>query len=156
MVKVKYILFCLSVLLPAAALKAQPLQDPTSWSYELRPSAGGAPQDRELVFKLRLQPGWHIWSLGPGGDEMMIKPGFTLDENPALATSGPVQEVGKAITTTMEGMEGPVTYLSDSVQYVLPLRVRSATTISGHHMYQVCNDFMCLPPKELSFRLAAP
>jgi hypothetical protein len=154
--RIKTILLCLTVLLQAAALRAQPLQDPTSWTYELRRPAGADAEVRELVFKLRLQPGWHIWSMGPGGDEMMIKPGFTLDENPAVQPAGQVQELGKPVTTTMEGMEGPVTYLSDSVQYVQLLRISGKTRISGRHIYQICNDNMCLPPKEVRFSVETP
>ena len=138
------------LLLTGAPLFAQITDDPTAWQYELKKKSA---TEYQLIFHLDIKKGWHIWSLHPGGDGYEIAPTFTVDKNPSVKLKGTVTEKGKATVTTMEGIDGKITYFSGKVDYVQNLTVTGNTKITGKHMYQVCNDKMCLAPKDKNFVL---
>jgi len=146
----RFLLFLFAALTLAAPLRAQNLiEDPTTWTYEAKKTGEGK---YDLVFRVQLKSGWHIWSLKPGGDGFQIAPSFTLDKNAAVKSGGAVREAGSGKHTgEMDGVDGIVTYYEGTVTYTLPVRVSSNTTIKGKHEYQVCDDKMCLPPKKKSF-----
>lgn len=143
-------IFLTFLLLPAfaPASKAQMVQDPTSWTYEVKKK--GINQ-YDLIFHLKLQPGWHIWSMNPGGDGFQYPPAFKINPAAGVKLLGKVTEKGKPVTTTMEGIDGKVTYYSGGVDFVQTVQASGGAKISGKHEYQVCNDQMCLPPKKKSF-----
>jgi thiol:disulfide interchange protein DsbD len=130
------------------AFAQQQIADPTRWTYAVQKVGD---QEYELVFKLQLQSGWHIWSLTPGGDGFEIPPSFVLDENEDVLPKGKVTEAGQATTAEMEGIDGKVTYYSGSVVYTQTVIITRPTTITGEQEYQVCNDVMCLPPTQQKF-----
>lgn len=129
-------------------LHAQIIQDPTTWSYEVKKKTGN---EYELLFHLKLKEGWHIWSLTPGGDGLQISPSFKFDRNPAVKLKGTVRESGKKITGPMDGVDGDVSYFVKQVDYSQLVEVTGNVKIGGKHEYQVCDDHMCLPPKKKSF-----
>jgi len=139
------------LLLPLTLWVAKPVSaqdDPTSWKYEIKKKSG---MEYQLIFHLTLKPGYHIWSLHPGGDGYEISPSFTFDKNDQLKLNGEATEKGKATTTTMDGIDGKITYLNGKIDYVQNVTVKTPTKITGKHQYQVCNDKMCLPPKDKDF-----
>lgn len=131
---------------------AQGIKDPTHWTYESKKIS----EDRYLlIFKLQLDKGWHIWAINAGGDGLQVVPKFNFEGNKKIELIDSVQESGKLISQTMEGIEGKVNYYSDKIVYIQNVKAATGTIIKGTHEYQVCNDFMCLPPteKEFSFTL---
>jgi hypothetical protein len=142
------LLFALQAMLLMGSVKAQMIADPTKWTYKSQKIGAN---EYQLVFQLDLKQGWHIWSIHPGGDGYQLPPTFVIKDNPKVKVKGPVTETGKAITTEMEGVTGKVTYLSGRVQYKLNVTVSGATKVTGKHSYQVCDDKMCLPPKDKDF-----
>jgi hypothetical protein len=127
---------------------AQMVKDPTTWKYEVKKKSA---TEYQLVFQLNLEPKWHIWSMKPGGDGYEIAPSFDFAKNPNVKLKGAVTEKGKSTVTKMEGIDGKVTYFSDKVIYTQDVVVTGKTKISGKHTYQVCNDRLCLPPKDKDF-----
>lgn len=124
------------------------IQDPTTWTYEVKKTGDNV---YDLLFKLKLKEHWHIWSMNPGGDGMQIPPEFTFDVNPAVQKVGSVKEKGKKITDSMEGVEGKVSFFHDNVVYTQQVKVTGNTLVKGELRYQVCDDKMCLPPKDKAF-----
>lgn len=131
---------------------AQGIKDPTHWTYESKKIANDI---YELNFKLKLDEGFHIWAINVGGDGYQIVPKFYFDKTPKAKWMGNIKEKGKLINEKMEGVEGKVNYYSQEVTYTQVVKAPAGSTISGKHEYQVCNDFMCLPPtdKPFSFQL---
>jgi DsbC/DsbD-like thiol-disulfide interchange protein len=127
---------------------AQMTEDPTTWKYEVKKV--GADQ-YQLIFHLSVKPGWHIWSMHPGGDGYEISPSFTFDKNSNLTLKGEAKEKGKATTTTMEGVDGKITYLSGNIDYTQLVTVKGKGKITGKHTYQICSEKLCLPPKDKDF-----
>ena len=138
------LLLTLWVVKPASAQT----EDPTSWKYEVKKKSA---TEYQLVFHLKVKDGWHIWSMKPGGDGSLIAPSFTFKPNSKMKPKGIVMEKGKPVTTTMDGIDGKVTYLSGTVDYVMDVTVTGNTKISGTHTYQICSDKMCLAPKDKDF-----
>jgi thiol:disulfide interchange protein DsbD len=144
---VKVLMFA-GVIAAASPARAQMIQDPTSWKYEVKKKSA---TEYQLICHLDLKKGWHIWSLKPGGDGYQIAPSFTFDKNGTYQLVGAVTEKGKTTTTTMEGIEGKVKFLSGKIDYIQTVKVNGKAKITGKHSYQVCDDKMCLPPKDKSF-----
>ena len=147
---IKFILLLLPVFLAATPLFAQ--EDPTNWKYEVKKKSG---TEYQLVFHLTVNKGWHIWSVNPGGDGSLIAPTFKFAPNAKVKMKGTVAEKGAPTTKSMDGIDGKVTYLSGTVDYVVNVTVTGNTKITGTQTYQVCTDRMCLAPrdKEFSFEI---
>lgn len=124
------------------------LPDPTNWEYEVLKTATG---QYDIIFKLTLQSGWHIWSMTPGGDGTLIAPSFTFNKDANLELVGNIKEEGVMKTENMDGIEGKVNFYSDSVKYIQHFKIKGAATLKFSHDYQVCNNQMCLPPKSREF-----
>ena len=142
-----FFILCPAVFLSVTSF-AQMIEDPTTWKYEVKKIGK---TEYELIFHLTLKKEWHIWSLHPGGDGYEIAPSFTFDANPNIKIKGAATEKGKPITTKMEGIEGKITYFTGKVDYTQDVTVLANTKITGKLEYQVCNDKMCLPPKDKEF-----
>ena len=142
----KLILLLLPVLFVATSGSAQ--EDPTSWKYEVKKKSGN---DYQLIIHTTVNKGWHIWSMKPGGDGSLIAPSFTFAPNSKVKLKGPVVEKGQPTTTTMDGIDGKVTYLSGTIDYIQEVTVTGNTKITGTHTYQVCSDKLCLAPKDKEF-----
>lgn len=141
-----YLFFALTVVSNVAF--GQMTEDPTTWKYEVKKKGTG---EYQLIFHLNLKDGWHIWSLKPGGDGYEIAPSFDFAANPKVKLKGKLAEKGKLTTLKMEGIEGKVNYMTGKVDYAQDVTVTGSTEIKGRHTYQVCNDRMCLPPKDREF-----
>ncbi len=136
------------LLVCAGGTYAQIIGDPTTWTYEVKQKGV---DKYDLVFHLSLKPGWHIWSLHPGGDGLQIAPSFVFTDSATLHRNGKVKETGKPQVKVMEGIDGKVTLFADKVDYVQSVTVKGKAKISGTHLYQVCNETICLPPKTKDF-----
>ena len=141
----KFLFFITTLILTHLPSFAQMIEDPATWKYEVKKKSAA---EYELIAHLALKDGWHIWSLHPGGDGFQIAPSFEFEKNPKVKMKGSPKEKGNPIVTTMEGIDGKVTYFSGNVDYVQEVTVTGKTKITGRHTYQVCNDRMCLPPKD--------
>jgi thiol:disulfide interchange protein DsbD len=122
--------------------------DPVGWSYELKKKSGN---EYQAIYHLTLEPGWHVWSLKPGGDGYEIAPSFAYDNNANVKLKGKLTEKGKMTNTTMQGIDGIVHYLTGKIDYVQDLEIKGNTRITGKYTYQVCTEKMCLPPKDKDF-----
>ena len=132
----------------ALGVEAQMIEDPTTWSFEVKKKNAN---DYTLIFHVSVKTGWHIWSVHPGGDGSIIAPTFVFEKNSMLTVKGSVAEKGKPFTTQMDGIEGKVTFLSDKVDYTQEVSIAGKGKIKGNINYQVCSDKMCLPPKDKGF-----
>lgn len=153
MKSLRYIFFFIPLLLMNTPSFAQMIEDPTTWKYEVKKKSA---TEYQLIFHLDLKAPWHIWSLKPGGDGYEIAPSFTFDKNTKMKMKGGFTESGKKTVTKMDGIDGKVTYYSGKIDYVQNITVAGSTKITGKHEYQVCNDKMCLPPKDKDFVFVIP
>jgi len=127
---------------------AQITKDPTTWTTTIKKTSGNK---YLLTLNLKLDKGWHIWSLKPGGDGLQTAPEIKIDKSAAVKTDGALKESGKKITGPMDGVDGIVNYFEGGVTYTQSLNIVANAQVAGTYMYQVCDDKMCLPPKTKKF-----
>jgi thiol:disulfide interchange protein DsbD len=135
------------MMLGACATKAQIVKDPTTWMIETKKTGANT---FDVIFHLKLQPTWHIWSLNPGGDGFQVAPEFKMS---GAKMNGKVKEKGKLVKGKVDGIDGIVNYYSGSVDYVQSVTGAAGAKVSGSYKYQVCTDEMCLPPKTKKFEV---
>ena len=141
------LLLCCSLFI-SGSLFAQLVQDPTTWTFEAKKKSGN---QYDLIFHLKLKKDWHIWAFKPGGDGTLIPPTFDFDKNSNIKLIGDIKEKGKLITETIDGTDGAVHMYKNKVDYIQTVSVIGSPKISGKHLYQVCNNESCLPPKTKPF-----
>ncbi|MDI9320013.1 MAG: cytochrome c biogenesis protein CcdA [Phycisphaerales bacterium] len=132
-------------------VQAQIEADPTTWSYDIKKVEG----DNYLIrFHLKIKEGWHIYSLSPGGDGSLIAPSFAIKSPKTATIKGKIKEQGK-VTTKTEEFIGTYRYLTDKVEYTVPVIVKENGKVAGTYRYQVCDESHCLPPftKQFSFNI---
>lgn len=124
--------------------------DPSMWTYEVKKKGDNV---YDLVFTVKLEAGWHIWALDPGGDGSLRRPIFAFDKNPDMVVQGDLTEKGKKETLALQGMANKVFYYSDRVEYVQTIQVNGFATVTGKHHYQLCSNLAILSPriKDFSF-----
>jgi thiol:disulfide interchange protein DsbD len=146
----RLLLAAFSLILAAQCSYAQPIGDPTTWTYEVRKTGENK---YRLVFHLSLKPHWHIWALQPGGDGTSIPPKFTFDKNPDFRLVGSVKEKGKM--RSREELPGEPLFNSyeGKVEYSQDITVTGNVKITGKKTYQVCDESQCLPPFTNAFAI---
>ena len=149
----RFLSFGFIAILFSNQLWAQGMKDPCTWTYEAKKIAAN---EYQLSFKLEMGNGWHIWAIQSGGDGSLIAPSFTFEANKAVKMIGDIKEEGKLINSSIEGIEGKVNYYNNTVIYTRVVKAKAGTTINGTHQYQVCNDMMCLPPRDKNFSITLP
>ncbi len=130
---------------------AQMTKDNSEWTFEAKKRSGN---QYEIIAHLKLEKGWHIYAMKPGGDGTLIAPSITYNTNPAVKLTGTVKEKGKLISQNLEGIKGKVNMYSGTVDYIQAATITGPTTITGSYEYQICNDMMCLPPTTKQFKVA--
>ncbi|MDI9320014.1 MAG: protein-disulfide reductase DsbD family protein [Phycisphaerales bacterium] len=141
------------VFLCSPQLWAQGMKDPCTWTYEAKKIAAN---EYQLSFKLEMGDGWHIWSIHAGGDGTLIAPSFSFEAHKAAQMIGSIKEEGKLINSAIEGVEGKVNYYNNTVIYTQVVKAKAGSIVKGTHQYQVCNDMMCLPPRDRNFSFTLP
>ena len=130
---------------------AQMTKDNSVWTFEAKKRSGN---QYEIIAHLKLEKGWHIYAMKPGGDGTLIAPSINFKPNPSMKLTGSVKEKGKLISQTVEGISGKVNMYSGTVDYIQTAIINGATTITGTYEYQICNDVMCLPPTTKQFKVS--
>lgn len=130
-----------AALLLTFATQAQIIKDPSTWSYEVKKKGDNK---YDLIFKVKLQEHWHVWSLTPGGDGMLISPSFKFGPNKSLKLIGKVSESGNKISKDFDGEPGLEHYFEHNVTYTQSIEVKENTKITGTHRYQTCDETQCL------------
>lgn len=144
--KFRLLLVCL--LLGSSIAQAELTKDPTIWTYEVKKISEGK---YNLIFHLKLNEHWHIWSMNPGGDGLQIPPSFAFKKNVQYTLKGKTSESGAKKTEIMDGVDGLVSYFENKVDYTQSIETKNNQKITGTLEYQVCNESMCLPPTKKSF-----
>lgn len=147
----KKILFATSILLVLAQqLLAQIISDPTTWSFKAKKVSGA---DYELIINCKLRPEWHLWSLDPGGDGMLVPPSFTFEKNSNIEVVGKIKEVGKKISKEFPGTDGITHFYENEVSYIQKFKVKANTVFKGSVNYQSCDHSQCLKPEAKAFEV---
>ncbi|MBL7766186.1 MAG: thioredoxin family protein [Chitinophagaceae bacterium] len=144
--KIALLLFVL--LTGALQVQAQIIKDPTTWTFSAKKING---DQYELTIDCKLKPEWHLWSIDPGGDGLLIPPSFTFDKNKLAVPTGKLKEKGKRIDKEFPGTDGITHFYENRVTYTQAFKVTGNTTIKGNVHYQSCDHTQCLKPEDKAF-----
>jgi thiol:disulfide interchange protein DsbD len=144
----KHILTFFAVILFTGRASAQIVQDPTSWSFEVKKKDA---KHFSLIFHTTIKPTWHLYALQPGGDGSLIPISFKFSPANGVKRSGDIKSLTRPVTQAMEGIDGRVNLYSGKADFIQEVVGTSGRVITGIIEYQACNDMMCLPPKKKTF-----
>lgn len=122
-------------------------QDKVEWA------ANYDSQSESITFSAKIEEGWHVYgqnineSLGP------VPTTFEFEKN-----NKKFKLIGKTIEPTPitkydKNFEGELSYFENSVQFVQKLKVKSSADVNIKLTYMVCNEDVCLPPRNIDFNL---
>jgi thiol:disulfide interchange protein len=147
----KIISLVVIVLLTIQGLFAQIFQDPTTWSFKVKKVQGN---DYELTIHCTLKPEWHLWSIDPGGDGLLIPPSFTYNKNSDIEIVGKIKEKGKRIDQEFPGTDGVTHFYENEITYTQKFKAKKNTVLKGTVKYQSCDHTQCLKPEEKPFEVS--
>ena len=103
-----------------------------------------------------MQPGWHLYSQNQPKDAVAQPTSFQFANNPLLALSGSVKEIGKLEKFHDSKLDVSANQYSGKVDFVQLVKVRgnAKTAVTGKLEFQTCDDTKCLPPKTIPFSIA--
>ena len=123
--------------------------NPVHFASRLKMLKGG---EGEIVFSATIDDGWHVYSTDMGSDGP-ISATFNAVKMEGVETVGKLTPRGNVIKQydKMFGME--LRFFEKNAQFVQRVRfTQQKYTIDCFLEYGVCNDEMCLPPTEVSFK----
>lgn len=144
------LLLTFTIMAVSLAATAQPL-NPVSWDFALDTNNNGAVQVKASA---TIDQGWklyahHIEDGGPIPTNLVINQDNGIQPKDKIEENGNLQ--GPEIDEIFD-ME--VSYFTNTATFSRRFRHKqSATSVTGHVEYMVCDDQKCLPPEEVKFDL---
>lgn len=146
----KYLILFFLALMPFLQSKAEMNAKPVQCAFQLTKSPDG---NYEIVAKLIIEEGWHLFTPDPGGDGFLIPTSMTLDKGQPIEQAEKLLVKSKVVTKDIKEI-GVVNYVEGNAMFALPIIPSAqAKKVSGIFSYQCCNDHMCLPPVDVNFTL---
>jgi thiol:disulfide interchange protein DsbD len=123
-----------------------------SWTYA---SKKVADKTYELQITANISGNYHLYATN-AGVEGPVATTFTFSPNPLIAYQGAIAERGKRITKREEAWDGNVNFFEKTVTFVQKVKTKTnaKTNVNGKVEFMVCNDDLCLPPSEVTFKIA--
>ena len=144
----KKVLLALQLLLIVMMAQAQ-MMNPVKFTSSLKTSKGA---EAEIVFAGKIQPGWHVYSTGLGGDGP-ISATFNVNKIDGVELVGKLQARGHEISKFDPLFEMKLRYFEGSATFVQKIKfVKPNYSIDAYLEYGACNDQNCMPPSEASFK----
>lgn len=141
------LLFGVVFLLFAGSVQAQ-ISNPVTWSYTAKKTGD---KTYEIHMTATISGNWHLYAQDAG--EGPEPTSFSFTPNPLISFDGNVKEVGNMEKSFDKNFNSVLKYYAKKVDFVQKVKVRSsiATVVKGTVSFMVCNDRLCLPPREVPF-----
>ncbi len=124
------------------------LEKAVTWTFDLVQKNAGT---YEFQAHAEIKPGFHLWSVNPGGDGTLIPTDFTIEDE-HIKWSGDWKESMAPQVRSYDFIDGAVRYFDRNVTFSRLLTgLRPGATLSGSVDFQTCNEQMCFPPETLDF-----
>ena len=145
MKRFSFLLF--SLLLPLL-LFAQ-MMDPVKFSSSMKMLGG---DQAEIVFSAKIDPGWHVYSTNLG-DAGPIEASFHGTKMDGVELVGKLTPRGKEINHFDNMFGCNLRYFENSAQFVQKVKfTKPEYDINCYLEWGACNDEMCMPPGEATFK----
>jgi len=122
-----------------------------TWTYAAKKLAD---KKYEVRMTAVIQGNYHLYAQ-QAGVEGPVPTTISFSPNPLLTLDGKPSEQGKKITKMEEAWDGKVNFYEKTVTFVQIVNAKSKakTSLNGKIEFMVCNDELCLPPSEVSFKI---
>ena len=125
-------------------------QNPIKWSYTSKDLGNG---EAELVFTGNIEEGWYTYSQKLESDMGPIPTSITFKEEAHFKTAGEAKESGDRFTKYDKVFEMNLTKFKHKAVFTQRVKISDySKPITGYISYMVCNEEMCLPPKDVDFK----
>jgi Disulphide bond corrector protein DsbC len=148
--KMKKQLFALLTALSTFFAANAQLAEPVQWSFEAQKVGANAYQVKIIA---NIQEGWYVYP------QQLDKPGpiptqIKFDNNPNVILNGTPIEVGDRKEDYDQNFEMKVTKLVHNVQFIQNVvTMGNPDAIKGRLTFMTCNGEMCMPPKNVEFKV---
>jgi len=133
----------------ALSLSSQQNLNPASWSFDINQVGQN---DYELLFKADIDENWVIYSMDtPDGGPIPTSINYTSDN---VDSQDKAKEMGERKVTMDQMFDMKVIKYSSKQPYILKQKVTVTDTskpITGYVSYMMCNNEVCLPPRDADF-----
>lgn len=122
-----------------------------NWTYSSKKIAD---KTYELQITATISGNYHLYAT-KAGIEGPVPTTFSFSPNPLLNYEGGILEKGKRITKLESAWGGNVNFFEKTVTFVQKIKAKTnaKTNVNGKVEFMVCNDDMCLPPAEVTFKI---
>jgi thiol:disulfide interchange protein len=122
------------------------IREPAVWTYEASKVEVQIGDEIELIFKVKLEDTWHLYSADLDPEIGPLPTVFEYIKDPSYELIGEI--VQKGIHTEYDSLwEADITYFSDKAEFRQRVKILSdKINISGEYEYQVCTtvDGICI------------
>lgn len=131
--------------------KRSGMLEPVKWKVQSNALADG---NYEIVYTAIAETGWHVYSQNPGSTEGPEPTRFKYETGDAFETIGPTQE-GTPIRKYDPNFMADLAYFENGAVFKQVVRPVNAGVkeLKTSVEFMVCNEEMCLPPREASFKV---
>jgi len=129
-------------------------QNPVKWSFSAK-DAGNCQVD--LIFTATIEDGWYTYSQFLESEDGPVPTSLTFQQDPNFKLIGKAKESGEIIKVYDKVFDMNLTKFKHKA--ILTQRVElkdPSKPITGYLGFMVCNDEMCLPPKDVDFSFKIP
>jgi len=151
-----YIRSLISTLLYLLSVTAVVTQNPVKWSFASKDAGNG---QVDLIFTATIDEGWNTYSQFLESEDGPVPTSFAFEEGAHFKLVGKAKESGEKFTKYDNVFGMNLTKFKHKAIFTQRVQVSDYTKpIGGYLTYMVCNDEMCLPPKDVDFKfeIAAP
>lgn len=122
---------------------------PVKWKFSI---AQETENEATLIFKAKIDKGWHLYSQHLSSDMGPIPTAFIFKESTDYELVGNVEE-SKSVTAYDNTFQMDLSYFSDSAIFTQKIKklIDGEIKIEGYVESMVCDDERCLPPDEEDF-----
>jgi thiol:disulfide interchange protein DsbD len=122
-----------------------------TWTYSSKKTAD---KTFEIYITASIAGNFHLYAL-KAGVEGPVPTTISFNPNPLLIMNGSLTEKGKRITKFESAWDGNVNFFEKNVTFVQKVKAKTTakTNVNGKIEFMVCNDDMCLPPSEITFKI---
>ncbi|MBN8679492.1 MAG: hypothetical protein J0M29_14780 [Chitinophagales bacterium] len=129
-------------------------QNPTKWSFTAT-DAGNCQAD--LVLTGALEEGWCTYSQFLESEDGPVATSLTFNQGDHFKLIGKAVESGEIVKAHDPVFLMTLTKFKHKAIFTQKIEVLDPSKpITGYITYMVCNDEMCLPPREVPFSFTAP
>lgn len=124
-------------------------QDVVQWDFSYNP------ETKSVEMKATIEEGWHLYSQYVDNEVGPVPTSFTFQSSDFYELKGKVAEP-KPIQRYDETFGANLDFFENEVVFSQKVKVNKASVLEGSVVFMVCNDTMCLPPVDKTFKIDIP